>query len=128
MSKLVVWNGRWELEVMLNILPTLWVFMLQDKMNLVCGTTFVRSKHNRIRRLTVKPLGDPPSLLWSEIFQIRTTTFKPTLKASLKLEDNSILKTRRLIEFLHNGILLSRLTHKKSIIIMSLTLFTLPLP
>merc|ERR1712172_348105 len=101
--------------------------MLENEVNLICGPTFVRSKHDRIRRLVVKFLSHPSSLLWSKIFEIGTTTFEPILEASLKLKDNSaILEADRAIKLFHYCILPGLLTHKKPIVIMSLTLRVLP--
>ena len=113
--------------MVLNELSSLGVLMLQDEMNLVRGSTFIRSKHNGVWRFIIKFLGHPPSILGSKVLKIGTTTFQSFLKANFILEDNSsILKISRPIQLLYDSILLCLLTDKKPIIIMSLTLFTFP--
>ena len=110
-----------------NILPTLWILMLENEVHLVCSTTLIRTKHDRIWRFVIKFLWFPSALLGSKIFNICATTFEAILKASLKLKNNcSILKTDRLGKFFDYSIFPGLFTNKKSIIIMPITLGMLP--
>ena len=108
-----------------NVFPTFKILMLQDEVRLVCGPTFVKSKHDRVRRFIVKFLRFPPGLLRTKIFHICTTTLKSILEAILKLKHSgSIFETHRLIKVIHYGILPCLLTHKKTIAIVPFRKFS----
>lgn len=98
-----------------------------DEMNLLCGATFIWTKHDWVRRIAVELFGSPAGFLRPEVLQICATTFKLVVEARFELKNNcTVVNFYRLLQLLNDCVLSSLLAYKKTIIIMSLALWVIP--
>ncbi|KAK3443436.1 hypothetical protein EUGRSUZ_B03571 [Eucalyptus grandis] len=80
MREFVIGHRCRVLEMVFNILPSFGIFVLENEMHFVGSTTFIRPKHYSVWRLIIKFLDFPSSILWTEVLQVCTATFKPVLE------------------------------------------------
>ena len=89
LSRLNNWGRRWSLEVLLLVFTSLWIFVIDDEVDLVGCATLVRTEHDHVRR-GVGELVSMQLLVVLQQLHVCTTALKAILKFDLVLHDESL--------------------------------------